>query len=392
MDKEIVDLTVNLVKIPTLNPPGSNMNEAANFIVDWFKNRGIEANIKEYEKGWPTVVAEVGNKRSNRSIMLNGHFDVVPTGDERSWKFPPFGGVIADNKIYGRGTTDMKSGVALAMYLAYELADKVDYKLIFSAVSDEETGGFRCAKHLAEEYNFDFAIIPEPSGPSSLIIGEKGLMQVRLISKGIPAHGSLPSLGENAISKMILDLMNLSNISKVEVEIPNELKDVINETKKELLKEYEKPIEDFKDVERISFNIGVIKGGVKVNVVADYCEAEIDMRIPPGIKFEEAFNHVKSLVKNSEINVIQSSQPNYSSPNNAFIRNFSNTANKILGSSKFMLIPGATDGRYFRSKGKPVLIYGPGSLAIAHKYDEYVEIENIEKCYRTLKNFLEKPF
>jgi Acetylornithine deacetylase/Succinyl-diaminopimelate desuccinylase and related deacylases len=159
-----------------------------------------------------------------------------------------------------------------------------------------------------------------------------------------------------------------------------------------LLKEYEKPIEDFKDVERISFNIGVIKGGVKVNVVADYCEAEIDMRIPPGIKFEEAFNHVKSLVKNSEINVIQSSQPNYSSPNNAFIRNFSNTANKILGSSKFMLIPGATDGRYFRSKGKPVLIYGPGSLAIAHKYDEFVEIENIEKCYRTLKNFLEKPF
>lgn len=389
--EEIVDLTSKLVKIPTVNPPGNNMNEAANFILEWLKSKGIDAKIKEYEKGWPVVIAEVGNKRSKKSIMLNGHFDVVPTGEEKGWSYDAFGGKVVNNRIYGRGATDMKGGVAISMYILSKLIDKIDYKLIFTAVSDEETGGYRCSKHIAEEYDPDFVVIPEPSGPNSLIIGEKGLMQVKLTARGNPAHGSLPSLGENAIVKMINDLMNLSKISNIEIKIPDEIAEAVEETKKELIKEHKKPIENFKDVERISFNIGIIKGGVKVNVVADYCEAEIDMRIPPGIKFEEAFNHVKSLVKYSEINVLQSSEANYTSPNNSYINEFLKTAKNILGNAKFVIIPGATDGRYFRNKRIPVLIYGPGSLAIAHKYDEFVEIENIEKCYNVLLNYLKSP-
>jgi|BEDMetMinimDraft_2_1075160.scaffolds.fasta_scaffold00081_4 acetylornithine deacetylase or succinyl-diaminopimelate desuccinylase len=390
--KEIVDLTSKLIQYPTVNPPATNMQDAATFMYEMLSRHGIDAKLKEYAKGWPVVYAEAGNKRSKKSLLLTGHFDVVPPGDEKSWKYGPYEGKLEGNKIYGRGASDMKAGIAIMLYLMKELAEKVDYKLIFAAVSDEETGGKNCSKHLAEEIMPDFVLIGEPSGPNSLIIGEKGLMQVKLICKGRPAHGSLPSFGINAIEKLIEDLLSLSKINDLKIEIPYDLKDVIKNTEEELLKEHGEKIKNFKDVERISFNIGIIKGGIKVNVVADYCEAEVDMRVPPGIKIEDAIDYAKKLVKNSEFNILQSSQPNYTSPNNVYIKKFVDSVKRIAGQANTLLIPGATDGRYFRSKNIPVLIYGPGKLNTPHTYNEYVEIEDIEKCYNVLKYYLMNVF
>ncbi len=386
MHKELIELTSKLVTFPSINPPREegNMNRIANFIKEWFSENGINAKIKEYEKGWPSVIAEVG--KGNKTVLLNGHFDVVPEGHESSWNYPPFGGKIEGNRIYGRGATDMKAGVALAMVLTKELADKVNFRLVFTAVSDEETGGFKCSKNLSEEIKADLVIVTEPSGHGTMVIGEKGLLQTRLITRGKIAHGSVPSLGINAIQLMIEDLMNLSKISSLEIPIPNELKDVILESKHILKEELGKEIHE---LDRISFNIGLIKGGVKVNVVADYCEAEVDMRIPPGINYEEAFEKVRGLITHASASLIQFSNPNYSSPSNPYVANLKETIEKTLNvKARLAILTGATDGRYFRLKGIPTVIYGPGNPSLAHTYDEYVSIEDIQNCYKVLKNYL----
>jgi len=146
---------------------------------------------------------------------------------------------------------------------------------------------------------------------------------------------------------------------------------------------------ELKEVKTISFNIGLIKGGVKVNVVADYCEAEVDMRIPPGITFDEAYEKAKSFVNNSSVEIIQKSNPNYTSPNNEYVQKLKMVIEKKLATKAMeMIITGATDGRYFREKGIPVIIYGPGKLGQAHVYDEHVLIEDLNKCYVVLKELL----
>jgi len=384
--EELVKLTSKLIQYPSINPKidEKGIQDAAVFIKDWLNENGIDARIKEYSAGWPTVIAEVG--KGNKTVLLNGHFDVVPIGDEKSWSVDPFGGKVIDNRIYGRGASDMKSGVAINMFLMKELADRLNYKLIFTAVSDEETGGFNCSKFLAEDYKPDVVIITEPSGSDSLILGEKGLLQVKLVTKGRTAHGSIPSMGINAIELMIEDLINLSKISKEEIKLPEDSKLLINNTLKRMEEEIGKAL---KELYTISFNIGLIKGGVKVNVVADRCEAEIDMRIPFGISFEEAFNKVRSLVKNSEIQIIQSSNPNYTSPYNEYAKKLKEMIERNLKTEAMeMIITGATDGRYFRDKGIPVIIYGPGKLGQAHVYDEHVEIQDLKNCYIVLKEFL----
>ncbi|QIW24405.1 ArgE/DapE family deacylase [Sulfolobus sp. S-194] len=377
---ELEELTSKLIQFPTVNPPGENLSECASFIKDYLLSHGFSAQIIEFEKGWPVVISE-NKKNSEKTILLNGHYDVVPTGDVSKWKHDPFSGKIIDDKVYGRGSTDMKGGLAVFMKVFTEIADKVNYNIIFTAVPDEESGGDKGSKYLADKYRLDLVLISEPSGSDSINIGEKGLLQVKLIAKGKVAHGSLPSLGENAIMKLVKDLIQLEKIKEIEIKIPDNLLEAMTiRIPSEIAKN---------DVLRISFNPGVIKGGVKVNVVPDYAEVEVDMRIPPGINSDEALNIVRSLVKQSEIIPLDVSEPNYTSPDNEFVKKLENTILRHLGiKPKKYIITGATDGRYFRYKGVPVIVYGPGELGMAHAYDEFISLKELRNSYTVMKDYL----
>ena len=377
---KLEELVSKLIRFPTVNPPGDNLFECASFIRDYFSAQGFSASIIEFEKGWPTVVVDNKNK-SDKTVVLNGHYDVVPTGDRSKWEYDPFSGKIIEDKVYGRGATDMKGGLAVIMQIFTEIADKVPYNLVFSAVPDEETGGEKGSRYLAERYNPSLVLISEPSASDSINIGEKGLLQVKLISRGKVAHGSLPSLGENAITKLVKDLLSLEKIKDVEIKIPEEVRDAL------IVKI---PTEAAKnDVIRISFNPGVIKGGVKVNVVPDYAEAEVDMRIPPGIKSEEALQIVKSLVSFSSVVPLDISEPNYTSPNNTFVIKLEETIKRVLNTTPAKYImTGATDGRYFRYKGIPTIVYGPGEIGLAHAYNEYITFKELRNSYIVMKEFL----
>lgn len=376
--EELFKLISDLIKIPTINPSGEHLYDGANYIKDWLRERGINSTIVEYSKGWPVVIAE--KKGNKRLVMLNGHYDVVPIGDRSKWKDDPFSGRILDDRIFGRGSTDMKGGLGVLMKVLEEIYDKVDYSIIFAAVPDEEIGGKNGSYFLAQNYTPDLVLVAEPSTSKAINIGEKGLFQIKLISRGKTAHGSLPSLGENAIMKLIKDLISLSKISEIEIKVPEEIKEVIKETLE---------IIPHSEVFRISYNPAVIKGGVKVNVVPDYCEVEIDMRIPPGINKEKALEYVRSLVSNSEIQFIDSSEPNYTSPDNNYVKILEEVVIKTLNyKPKKYIMTGATDSRFFRYRGIPAIVYGPGELGTAHSYNEYVTLEEIKKVYNVYKNYL----
>lgn len=379
--EEVYKLTSDLIKIKSITPvQDSGLLEASEFIRDWLKDKGFNPEVKEFYKGFPVVIAS--NKKEPLKLLLNGHFDVVPVGDLSKWSDDPFSGKIIEDKIFGRGATDMKGGLAVQMVTFAELADKVNYGIVFTAVPDEEIGGDKGSKILAETYKPEVVLIAEPSTSTSMNVAEKGLFQVKLVAKGKSAHGSLPSLGENAIMKVVEDLKSLAKISEVKINIPDELNEVIKDTL-EILKS--------QDVLRISFNPGVIRGGSKINMVPDYCEVEVDMRLPPGISSKEAENILKELVKNCEYEFLDISEPNFTSPNTKYVKILEDSISKVLGvrPRKYMTT-GATDGRFFRQKGIPTIVYGPGELGVAHSYNEFISFKELRNAYEVYKDFMLK--
>ncbi len=363
---KIEDLTSELVKFKTINPKteSESFNDCVNFISEYFSQNGFSADIREFEKGWPTII--VRNKKDGKSVLLNGHYDVVPIGDIAKWKYDPFSGKIVDNKVFGRGSTDMKGGLAVLINTFIKVADKIDYNLIFTAVPDEETGGQKGSKYLAELFSPDFVIVGEPT-QGLINIGEKGLLQVKIIQKGKSAHGSMPSLGENAIMKLVNDLFSLQKIQEIKINIPQEVKDG-SQTLSNI-----NPLLG-NELKRISFNPGII------NVVPDFAEAEIDMRIPPGISSEKALTSVKELIK-GDLEILDISEPSYSKGN--YVEKF-----KEITNTKTFLTTYATDGRYFRYKGIETIAYGPGELNQLHSYNEYVKIDDLKTIGKNLEEFL----
>ncbi|TRM89807.1 succinyl-diaminopimelate desuccinylase, partial [Sulfolobus sp. B1] len=182
---------------------------------------------------------------------------------------------------------------------------------MFSAVPDEEIGGLHGSLKLAQIYDSNLVVIGEPSGSTSMTLAEKGLFQLKLKGFGRLAHGSLPSLGDNAILKVMRDLERLNTeINKINIDLPSDLEEIIKDTE---------TIYNLPEVFKISFNPSVIKGGVKTNVVPDYCEIEIDMRIPPGISSNSLLDYVKNnVIKETIVEPIDLSDPNYTSPNDNY--------------------------------------------------------------------------
>lgn len=196
---------LDMVRIPSVNLPG-DMDDIASYIRSWMEKRGFIVETYEPRKGRISLVTEIGEEK-RPTLILNGHMDVVPTGDLKRWKFPPYSGDIREGKILGRGATDMKGGLTsiIAAFTAISnVVEKLPGKLILTAVPDEETGGEHGSSWLVKtgKVQGEACLIGEPSGIHGSFIGEKGLCWLRLESRGIPAHGSLPMLGENAIEKL----------------------------------------------------------------------------------------------------------------------------------------------------------------------------------------------
>lgn len=399
-DKDsLTKLCSEMVKIPSENPPG-DMSEMAYFIRNLLENHGIPVESYEPAKGKINLVAKIGEGRP--SLILNGHMDVVPAGDTTRWDFPPFSGEIKEGKIFGRGATDMKGGLSSiisAFILVFDTFESLSGTVTLAIVPDEETGAEYGARWLTENRKVQGDACLIGGAPmNGCLIGEKGLCQLRLKSTGTPAHGSLPMLGDNAIEKLADMFSIIHSIERQEIEVPNELSKVIKISKdfyKEIMKARDITDESKLDaiarcLDHNTVNIGLIRGGSKINIVPESCVAEVDIRTPAGISPHEIKREIEDLLKEAnggdiECELLSDSEANYTPTTERIYMLLNQNAKKIIGTElRPILVSGATDARFFRLHGTPTIDYGPGDLLLCHAINEYVSIENIVKTTKVI--------
>jgi acetylornithine deacetylase len=326
-------------------------------------------------KGNPNVVGVLKGKGGGRSIILNGHIDVVPEGDLDQWRHEPFSGYITDGKLYGRGSTDMKGGT-VSLLLAIEAIKNCGIQLkgdvIFQSVIEEESGGAGTLAAVLRGYKADGAIIPEPTN-MKLFPKQQGSMWFRIKVKGRSAHGGTRYEGVSAIEKMMAIVKELQQLEQVR-----------NERISDPL--YEKiPIP-------IPINIGKIQSGQWPSSVPDTAVLEGRMGVAPNETLNEARKEMEEV-----LNKLRESDPWFMEhapviewfggtwlpgnldPNHGLMEAISHSFTKIKGSQpQIEASPWGTDGGILSNIGHtPVVVFGPGVTKAAHDTNEYIILDDV---------------
>ena len=211
---ELVELTRELIRIPSVyrpDDPGATEAKVAAHVEGWLRREGFAVEIQTVAPGRPNVIGTLGEKRpGTRSLLLEGHTDVVTEGDPHAWSRPPFGAELVDGRIYGRGAADMKGGLAAAIVAVETLLEsglELPGALEISGTVDEESGGYGGVAYLARQGLFskprvDHVIIPEPLNVDRVCIGHRGVWWAEIETHGRVAHGSMPFLGDCAARHM----------------------------------------------------------------------------------------------------------------------------------------------------------------------------------------------
>jgi len=357
-----------LIRIDSQNP-GSTEKEIAFFVAGYLRKLGLVTRIYAFKKDRSNLLAYLKG-RGSKSLLITPHLDTVPAG--RNWNFLPFGATIKNNRIYGLGATDCKCNLAAGMEAINSLVEDkevLDYNLVFAATADEETGSDRGLIPLINKgiLKPDAAVVLD-ADDFEIVVAQKGLIHLKVKISGKKAHGAYPWRGINAIA--------------IAVDI---LKD---------LKAYKFKYTKNKYLKPPTVNIGTIRGGDKVNIVADWCEFELDFRFLPGMRAEKIISDLKKIIGRRarkykiEISGIQkdyridSRHPLVSSLSAAFKR--CGIRPDVSGSE------GATTITFFQDKNIPAIATGFGAAGCAHTVDEYVKIEDLYKGSRALEEFLKR--
>ncbi|KKK88105.1 hypothetical protein LCGC14_2746520, partial [marine sediment metagenome] len=316
--EEFIEFLRELIQTDSYNPPG-NENNVAIKIENYLNEVGLNCDIFTFGKNRANLVTSLNDKFEGKNLLFNAHMDVVPPGSEEEWKFPPLSATIKRKKIFGRGATDMKGGLA-AMVIVLRILKilnlKISGNLILTAVADEETGGVLGTKWLLDSghqpKNCDFIIVGEPTGlkplPKAILLGEKGRVVVKIITNGISSHASTPFMGKNAIYMMGDFIQNLDKLEEYipKVEPPITLSglkelllDVIpsSEILEKILTEQPLLKNILRSLTSFTKSLTMINGGIKSNVVPDRCESLIDFRLLPGQTTEMLLTALKKLAE-----------------------------------------------------------------------------------------------
>jgi len=420
---EIERLLADLIQIQSVNPPGGE-TEVARYLKGLFDEHQIPNEIIESSPGRGSFLAYLGD--GERRLLYLSHTDVVPVSE--GWSFDPFSGEIKDGFVHGRGTLDCKGLVAAEAYAVLNLArsGKLGGRLIFAATAGEETGGILGVKYLVENCKdkimADFVINEGGGSPVSIgdktchfiQVGEKGVCATKLKTSGVSAHGSLPMLGDNAVTKMAGVIKNLAEYQPEIILVP-EVKQLIQEIAK--LADFggeinernvDQVIQKLEDkvfaallsaITRMPVSPNVVHGGAKINIIPDSCEAEVDIRVLPGQDKEYVTRELSQIIGTAEMEIIRYGAPTFSTSDSEYYRLMSDTLKEFVGDDKVLpsMSSGGTDSRFLRVIGIPC--YGIGMITLnldpamrqsVHGKDEKVDIESLRLKSEFLTRLAEK--
>lgn len=361
MDKERkVKILQDLIQMKTVN---GEEKQAAQYFKGLFEGYGIEANVIDHGDNRSSLVADMKGKEEGKTLALSGHFDVVMVDDESAWSHNPFGGEIENGRMYGRGTTDMKAGVAAKIIAMLELKEEnADFNgsLRFLGTAGEEIGMVG-SKELAEQgyaNDIDGLILGEPSSGEDIHYAHKGLLNYTVKSKGQSGHSSSP------------DSVNA-------VEVLNDFMSSLQEEMNKIEEEYENEI-----LGPTLHAFTVINGGTQPNSIPETAAVTAVVRTIPEFSNEQLIEKVEEVIEqvneNSggqlELEVNQKSEPVITDPDSELVQ----TAKKVVGDQQVTGVGAVTDASSFSAGGNDfdLVMRGPGKMELAHMPDEYVEVDD----------------
>ena len=365
---ELVRMAQALVRLDSSNPPGDEA-AAARWVADRMRQLGFsDVRLVEPRPGRASAVGRLVGQGGpgNRALLWNGHIDVVPAGDPAGWRHPPFAGVVADGRLWGRGAADMKGAVTALLEAVATLQRagvRLQGDLVVHAVADEEMLGELGTRHLVAsgEARADAAVCGEPTGLRPLVAC-RGILWVRITARGRSCHASTPHLGINAISQMgrvIQALDGLRWSARHPLLGPPTL------------------------------SVGTIAGGTKTNVVPDRCTITVDRRLLPGETARQALEELRQVLRglqaadprlDVELEVLEQAEPSEISPAEPIVQ-AALRARRLVGLDDDGVggMVATTDARFLiNDAGIPTVILGPGRLEQAHTVDESVALDELE--------------
>ncbi len=373
-----------LVQIRSVYEPGrSNEQQAALCVAELLRDIGLEPVIQEVIAGRPNVIADwCGTSFDavrDRTLMFEGHTDVVTEGDVSAWTYPPFGAEIVGDRLYGRGSADMKGGIVaalMALAAVKQVAPDLPGRIRLGIVADEE-GMMLGIKHFIEQgwaEDVSAAIICEPE-ENELCLFQKGALRVRLFFKGVMAHGAMPYAGVNPIAALSSFMEQLKAYESAE---------------QERLGSHE-----FLGLPWFTPTIvqAPVSGEAQLNVMPAEALLTLDIRTIPGQDHDEIMQSLQRMAQDIqdqtarlqiELECLESRPWTETPADDPLVAALEQAYPLVFKTApRFGGVPGATDGTFLRAWANvPIVTVGPGDRLIPHQCDEYVELSEVVKAAR----------
>jgi succinyl-diaminopimelate desuccinylase len=355
--QDAVSLTKTLLRFDTVNPPGRE-RDCARYAGAMLQEWGYAVEYFDYQEGRTSVVARAGGSDKKAPLCLTGHLDVVPLG-ARAWTRDPFAGETDGDKLYGRGASDMKAGVAAILLAARVFSNKLSGTAgLVVVLTAAEEGGCIGSAQLAKTRLLGRAgamIVGEPTSNYPLV-GHKGSIKFHARFRGVSAHGSMPELGVNAI------YLAARAASRLE--------------------DFDFNAKPHPVMGKPTLNVGTFAGGSGVNVVPDEATLGVDVRTVPGVDHVDLVKRLKSLLGNAELDVFSDLAPVWTAPEHEWVQRVFELCKPYLDAPPApRTAPYMTDAPNLLKvyAGAPSVVLGPGEAAMAHQTDEYASQERIRQ-------------
>jgi succinyl-diaminopimelate desuccinylase len=343
---------------------------AAEVIAEELHCAGLKGDVETWDKTRANITVHVKSAGQKPALLFASHLDVVPTGSAR-WKYPPFEAAEVEGRVFGRGASDMKGGIAAAVGAVRQVAEsgaKLNGDLILVATAGEETDscGARRFVDAAKLPKLVGIVVTEPTD-LAVVNAHRGLLWVKFTTGGKTSHASMPHLGISAIESARLLLNELAN--------------------------YKLGFTRHPQLGRSIMSVNTISGGKATNVIADECSITADIRTLPGQNHSDVVADFEKLLSKiqgnnsrfvAEVGIIRDCPALETDANNDFVK----TVCRICSVDNPQTVSFTTDGPIFAALGAPVIILGPGKPELCHQPDEYIEIADVERAARQYKDII----
>ncbi len=365
---DVISLTKKLLSFNSINPPG-NEAEIARYTGELLERNGFHICYYVFSDQRLHLVAEKGLSADKLPVVLSGHFDTVPLG-AKEWKADPFAGEVSDNKIWGRGSSDMKGGLAAMICASVEAFEgqkpEGGIRLIFTAAEELGCQGARQLVSVMKKTGAVRGVIVGEPTSNRPAIGHKGAIYLNAVTSGKTAHSSMPHLGDNAIYKAASSILRARDF-KFGIE------------KDELL--------GFPTI-----NVGKMSGGMNLNSVPDHAEFSIDIRATSKLDHDSVLERLaEELGSETSLEVLVNLKAVSTADSDPFVSLVYNICGIEPADTNYPLsLPYLTDGSVLQAfyNSAPTIILGPGQPEMAHQTDEYCSIDKLEQAVNIYKNII----